>query len=382
MPNVKRTICWITPDYFFNVDAKIVPRLATDYSINWLLIATPDSQRTQSCLLSGKVTPTEYQLKYRQRDPRIILEYISLLSSIRKKGYDLLYTSFHGLPFFFPVLASMINLDKVIYGVHNVSTPKGATHERSMRLYQRYAFSVMKRFHVFSQYQLRTISGLLPKKHLYYAPLAPDDYGPSLVRPPSDKIRFLFFGYIRRYKRLDLLIKSFQTLYNSGVRNIELVIAGRCDDWERYETLIDGQSSITTKIGIVSNEDIPDLISSCHYVVMPYQDGAQSAVLTLAYHYNKPVITSDIESFKDTVVDKSTGFFFDSLSHESLTAVMKDRVLKHDASYDSLTQNVRDYVRSEYSTDEILGRYRLFIDDALSDEHSRTSSSPADVITR
>lgn len=365
MQTGRKRICWITPDYFLSVDAPIVKELAQYYQIDWVLVATPDSQRTSDGLLSRSIRPRELCLKYRQRDPRIISQYAKLLSSVRKEGYDLLYTSFEGLPYFFPVLSALIDMNKVIYAVHNVRTPHGGVHERWMRLYQRFIFRVVKRFHVFSRYQLRTISALLPTKRHYYVPFAPDDYGSSLVCPPRGKIRFLFFGYIRRYKRLDLLITSFKTLYKAGVRNIELVIAGRCDDWEYYEALIGGQTGIHTKIGTVANKDIPDLISSCHYLVLPYQDGAQSAVLPLAYRYNKPVITSDIEAFKDSVVIGSTGFVFNSRSHDSLTTVMEELVSRHDAIYDTLTNNVRDYVTKNYSTKDILEKYRAFLDDAL-----------------
>jgi glycosyltransferase involved in cell wall biosynthesis len=153
----------------------------------------------------------------------------------------------------------LLDLNKVIYGVHNIHTPKGATHERWMRLYQHFAFRMIKRFHVFSRYQLQLAFSLLPDKRHYYAPLSPENYGSSAAKPPGDKIRFLFFGYIRQYKRLDLLIEAFQSLYGAGLRNIELVIAGRCDDWDAYEALIDQQPGIQTRIGLVANNDVPDL---------------------------------------------------------------------------------------------------------------------------
>ena len=359
-------ICWITPDYFLNVDAKVVPQLANHYSIDWVLLSTSNSKRTSEGLVIGSVRPRHVCLHYRQRDPRIITQYAAILRSIRKQGCDLIYTSFHGLPYFLFVLPAIIDTDRVIYGIHNVHTPKGAVHERWMRLYQRYVLTVMKRFHVFSKYQLRTIAGLLPAKQHYYAPIVPDDYGSSVQSPPRDRIRFLFFGYIRRYKRLDLLIEAFKALRRSGVRNIELLIAGRCDDWEYYKALIGGEAGINCRIGVVPNRDIPDLVSSSHYLVLPYQDGAQSGVLGLAYRYNKPVITSDIDAFKEDVIEESTGFCFRSLSLDSLVSVMRDVVCRHEAIYDSLKKNVREYVNKEFSMEEIVALYRGFLDEALS----------------
>jgi glycosyltransferase involved in cell wall biosynthesis len=357
-------ICWLTPDYFMNVDAKIVPALATQYSIDWILIKPWKSQRTTDGLVPDTFAPREVRLNYRQRDPRVIMQYLSLLLSIRRGNYDLVYNSFHGLPYFYPTMSLLLNPDKLMYATHNVHTPKGSSNEWAMRTYQRYVYVVTKHFHVFSKYQLRTIAQLLPGKQHYYAPIGPDDYGPSTVQPPRDTIRLLFFGYIRRYKRLDLLLEALRTLAKAGIQNIELVVAGSCDDWEPYQQLINDQMRIEPRIGMVANKDIPDLVSSCHYLILPYQDATQSGVLSLAYHYNKPVITSDIEAFADDVIPGRTGYVFECLSHDSLVSVLKTVASRHEAVYETLTQNVREYKR-QHSLEARLADYRCFLDRAL-----------------
>ena len=115
---------------------------------------------------------------------------------------------------------------------------------------------------------------------------------------------------------------------------------------------------------MVANKDIPDLVSSCHYLILPYQDSAQSGVLSLAYHYDKPVITSDIEAFKEYVIPGRTGYMFENLNHESLVSVLKAVVAQHDTVYESLTQNVREYKRC-HSLESTLADYKSFLDDAL-----------------
>lgn len=364
MHSNKPRICWLTPDYFMMVDSKIVPTLVEHYSIDWILIKPWKSQRTADGLISNPIAPKVYQLGYRQRDPRVILQYLSLLLSIRRENYDLIYNSFHGLPYFYVFMSLMLQRDKLIYATHNVHTPKGSSNEWAMRTYHRYIYAVTKCFHVFSKYQLRTIERLLPGKQHYYAPLGPDDYGPSTVEPPRNTIRLLFFGYVRRYKRLDLLLQALRTVASSGVQNIELVVAGKCDDWEPYKRLLSDELRIDARIGMVANKDIPDLVSSCHYLILPYQDSAQSGVLSLAYHYDKPVITSDIEAFKEYVIPGRTGYMFENLNHESLVSVLKAVVAQHDTVYESLTQNVREYKRC-HSLESTLADYKSFLDDAL-----------------
>jgi glycosyltransferase involved in cell wall biosynthesis len=374
MQKKKNIIYWITPDYYLDTDALIVPKLSRVYEIKWILFNTLNTKRTSEGLLFDLCKPKEYNLKFKQKDPRIMFQYLRLLIKIRKSAADLIYISFDGEPYFYPLFFLLINTNKVIYGAHNVSTPKGANNERLMRIYHAYIYKRIKNFHVFSKSQLSLISHLRPKENCYYAPLALREYGDSKVVPNNNVIRFLFFGYIREYKRLDLLIKSFQDLYNSGIQNIELYIFGKCDNWEYYQAMINNNDRITTRIEIIPNKEIPDLISSCHYMVLPYQDIAQSGVLTLAYRYNKPVIASDIEPFKEFIVDGFTGFFFKSQSQDSLFSVMREVIVKHEANYQALKDNITNLVKDEYSINSILSKYNAFLDECISKRNSNENN--------
>jgi len=362
---VKKRIIWLTPDYFFDVDTYIVPLLAVNYEIDWIIINIFNSKRKINGLIVNEIVPKEFNLRYKQKDPRIIFQYIKLFINICKFKYDLIYLSFEGPPFFFPLFFTFFNLNKVIYGAHNVTTPKGSADEHIIRIYQSFVLKRIKNIHVFSKYQMEIIKKTLPGKNHYYAPLALKDFGSSLAVPPSNTIKFLFFGYIRDYKRLDLLLNSFRELYDSGIQNIQLCIAGQCDDWQHYQSLIGLHSNITTRIEVIPNTDIPDLISSCHYLILPYQDGAQSGVLPLAYQYNKPVIASDINAFKQFIIDGYNGFLFESGSQDSLTSVMKKVISMHGHNYDSLKNNVSDFCSKELSINQIVSKYIGFIEDCI-----------------
>jgi len=135
--------------------------------------------------------------------------------------------------------------------------------------------------------------------------------------------------------------------------------------------MITDGDGIETMIRIIPNRDIPNLLSSCHYVVLPYQDGAQSAVLNLAYQYHKPVIASDIEAFKDLVVEGSTGFLFKKNSTDSLTDVLNTVIRKHRQLYQTLQGNIKEYAIKEQSTDYIVAKYRLLLDDCLTHQQRK-----------
>lgn len=359
-----KKICWITPDYFLIVDAPKVPHLTSDFEIDWHLISTFNTDRKPDGLLTGAFKPKETRLKYRQRDPRIIWQYLSFLLCIRKSKPDIVYISFHGFPYFFPLLFLFFRPEKIIWGVHNIVNPKGSFRDKWMDIYQSFIFSRIKRVHVFSRYQLSVVRQMFPAVRHYCIPLTLEDYGVSKITPPDDTIRFLFFGYIEKYKGLDLLIRSFAEL-QADRPDIELVIAGKCDDWGPYSALIGGNRKITVRRGPIPNADLPDLISSCHYVVLPYLDGTQSGVLRLAYQYNRPVIVSDIESFRQSVTEGISGYFFKSGSQVSLTETMKRVAENHKSFYNDLGLSLRSYVKSEYDIGKVISEYRNLLAESV-----------------
>lgn len=362
----RKKICWITPDYFLIVDAPKVPFLTGEFDIDWILINTYRTNRKTDALITTDFRPHEFNLKYRQKDPRILGQFLKLIFRIRKLNPDLIYISFHGFPYFFPLFLMFFKTSKIVWGVHNVQTPKGASNEGTMDIYQRFIFKRIKNIHVFSEFQLNVARKLYPGRNYFLIPLTLEDYGTSLKRPPNDKIRFLFFGYIKQYKGLDILIRSFLTLRNEGINNIELMITGQCDNWSLYESLINGEKAISARIESVANKDIPDIISSCHYVVLPYRDSAQSGVMNLAYQYWKPVIYSDIEALNQSAEDGVTGFSFTSGSVESLVDIMKRVVMNHDALYPEIVSGVKSYVERVYAMDSIIDQYKKLLNQVLS----------------
>ncbi|HLN56060.1 MAG TPA: glycosyltransferase family 4 protein [Bacteroidales bacterium] len=365
MEKGKKKICWITPDYFLIVDAPKVPLLVKEFDIRWILVNTYKTNRKTDGLLTYDFRPEEFNLRYRQRDLRIIFQYLKLIFRIRKEKADLIYISFHGFPFFFPIFLRFFHPAKIVWGVHNVRTPLGASNSRLMNIYQDYIFRRIRNIHVFSEYQLNVVKEIFPDKRHFLIPLTLEDYGKSQVSPPKDRIRFLFFGYIKEYKGLDLLIKSFQSLRKSGIDNIELHIVGKCENWGYYESMINGEAAIKTRIESIPNTDIPDVISSCHYILLPYRDSAQSGVLNLAFQYNRPVIISDIEAFRQSVTEGATGFYFKNGSVESLTSVMKEVIALHEERFPALTSNVKSFAEREFAMDEIVSRYRSLLNTCI-----------------
>lgn len=121
----------------------------------------------------------------------------------------------------------------------------------------------------------------------------------------------LFFGFIRDYKGLDWLLKSIADERLKD-KNFKLIIAGEYySGKEETEALIE-QLGISHKLimhtNFISNEMVRYYFSLADIIVQPYKSATQSGVTQVAYHFNKPIITTDVGGLAEIVLDKKTGY--------------------------------------------------------------------------
>ena len=155
----------------------------------------------------------------------------------------------------------------------------------------------------------------------------------------------LFFGLVRKYKGLDILIKSMNDVFKVD-SDTKLLIAGECyGKKDEYLKLIN-ESNFKDQIywieEFIPEKKIPVLFSACDVVVLPYRTASQSGVIPLSYHYNKPVITSNIKSLVEVVENGKTGHIFNSESDLKLS------ILDFFDKYDSqlYENNIKEYKKS------------------------------------
>lgn len=126
---------------------------------------------------------------------------------------------------------------------------------------------------------------------------------------PSEKT-ILFFGLIRKYKGLELLIQSFA---ESPLKeeNIRLYIAGECyENSNKYSKLIKElqiENRITLDLTFKNTEETALLFSAADAVAQTYHTATQSGVTPYAYFYNKPLLVSDIPGLKEVIKKDNTG---------------------------------------------------------------------------
>jgi glycosyltransferase involved in cell wall biosynthesis len=121
----------------------------------------------------------------------------------------------------------------------------------------------------------------------------------------------LFFGFIREYKGLDLLLEAFGDQELSGM-NVRLIVAGEFyGDAKLYYEII-SKHHLEEKV-ILSNDFIPDskvvnYFCAADLVVQPYKTATQSGVTQIAYHFNKPMIITRVGGLAEFVPDGKVGY--------------------------------------------------------------------------
>lgn len=140
-------------------------------------------------------------------------------------------------------------------------------------------------------------------------PMAKQEARKHLGLPENDKI-ILFFGFIRKYKGLDLLLQAmtFPAVMQSGIK---LLIAGEFyEDRKLYDNFI-AENNLLKQL-ILKTDFIPDsmvkyYLSAADFVIQPYRNATQSGVTPLAYHFEKPMLVTNVGGLPDLVPDGKVG---------------------------------------------------------------------------
>lgn len=148
-----------------------------------------------------------------------------------------------------------------------------------------------------------------------------DQYPASQISlPKRAKVELLFFGIIREYKGLDLLLQAIQSLKH---KDIFLSVVGECWTDIKYFKDMAQTLGIANKVEFVdryvSDSEAADYFARADAVALPYRSMTGTGVIPLAYHYGKPVITTNLSAFSDVVVDGETGFIADEVSSQALS---------------------------------------------------------------
>lgn len=136
----------------------------------------------------------------------------------------------------------------------------------------------------------------------------------------------LFFGFIRDYKGLDLLIDAFGDLELQD-RGVKLLVAGEFyGDPKPYMDRIN--SLDISDIVVMHNDYIPDnkvnlYFSACDIVAQPYKTATQSGVTQVAFHFEKPMLVTNVGGLPEIVPDGKIGYVVEPNAQSIADALLK-----------------------------------------------------------
>ena len=146
-----------------------------------------------------------------------------------------------------------------------------------------------------------------------------DNYGVPVSREEalkklslgSDYSYLLFFGFIRAYKGLDLLLEAFADARLKD-RKIKLIVAGEFyEDDAPYRTIIKRnklENDVIMMDRFIREDEVASLFSVAEMVVQPYRSATQSGVTQIAYHFEKPMLVTDVGGLGEIVTDGKCGY--------------------------------------------------------------------------
>lgn len=131
---------------------------------------------------------------------------------------------------------------------------------------------------------------------------------------PHENI-ILFFGFIRKYKGLDLLLEAMSILKNQNANSKfqipKLLVAGEFyDDKKFYDELISKLNiadELILRTDFITDSEVKYYISAADFIIQPYRNATQSGVTPLAYHFEKPMLVTNVGGLPDLVPDDKVG---------------------------------------------------------------------------
>ncbi len=256
---------------------------------------------------------------------------------------------------------------KLVYTAHNIVPHEAAKVDRWLKaLVYRSVHAII----VHSNYVKHALLEAFPlpadKVHViphgnfdHYLPaslISRDEARERLGLINTDKV-LLFFGYIREYKGLDLLLEAF-VIAAKRDKDLKLVIAGapHTDALERSSRALIEQSGLVDRVvfhaRFIPHEDIERYFVACDLVVLPYKHIYHSGIVHLAYSYGRPSLATNVGDFSETIEQGETGFVLDVNTAGSLAKKIEE-VFQEPERLAAMGQKAKELSSTRYSWTDI-----------------------------
>lgn len=263
------------------------------------------------------------------------LNWTSVGRMLRKDKPDLIIYKYW-MPFFGPCFGTISKIAaKNLHTKSLVICDNVIPHERRIFdfAFTKYFFSKVSYFICMSKTVLSELNSLFPLANakLLFHPIysnfgktVPKQEAKKKLNISADKV-ILFFGFIRNYKGLDLLIESLKIVLDEI--DVTLLIAGEFySDKEKYLDQIkqlEVEHKVIINSDFIPNDNVKYYFSAADVVVLPYKSATQSGIVQIANNFNKPVISTNVGGLGEIVKNGYNGYLVNPDKIELASAIVK-----------------------------------------------------------
>lgn len=285
-----------------------------------------------SWLYPGKSDREPDRAAYRESDVDYLLDWsnpsswFQAVRSIEARGCSLVLFDWWTL-FWAPATALMARKLRfrgihVAFLCHNLFDHDAGTFKRKLA---EALLAQADAYLVHSTEQAVVLRAKFPNKPVLAHPIPLyDQFPPPLVcLPKRGRLELLFFGFIRPYKGLDVLIDALARLNDTQVY---LTVVG--EPWcppEELRKRIEAMHAPNVELHLdyVDDQTAANFFGRADLVVLPYRSASGSAVAAMAFFYECPILATKTGAFPDVIDEGETGFLVEPDSIEALASTIR-----------------------------------------------------------
>ncbi|MFP3899978.1 MAG: glycosyltransferase [Acidimicrobiia bacterium] len=236
-------------------------------------------------------------------------------------------------PFFAPMVATLLRQVRrrspstiQLALCHNVLPHESSPVDRRLT---RTALAPVDGLVVHAESQARIARDLVGDRPTLVTPHPTYTFSPEVLaarRPRDDTVRLLFFGLVRHYKGVDVLLRALPRVLRE--RPVHLVIAGefwdRPEDHRALARTLGVERHVEFRAGYVPDDELPRLFGTTDLVVAPYRSATQSGAVEMAFGAGLPVVASRVGGLAHQVRDGTNGLLVPPDDPEALSRALLD----------------------------------------------------------
>jgi len=184
------------------------------------------------------------------------------------------------------------------------------------------------------------------------------DVSQADIARDDDRFHILFFGYIRKYKGLAVLLDALASVKESGLDFCLDIVGKPIEEFTPYQEQIERlglAEFVNQELGYVPLEEVNRYFSTTSVVALPYLNISQSGVLQLAYAFGKPVVVSRTGGLPEVVEEGRTGYVVEPGNSEELAKCLIE-LMRDPQQARMMGENARELAETRYSWERISPR--------------------------